>query len=141
MSIRGSLVSVLVALIVYVALTGSTDGATVRHHATMSKHKYVKKTAAITGRKCITTNLQAHYCVDISLDPKADIANITVSTDQTGWAGVGIGGNEMVGPLLFVGWYNDSGYPVVSERQALYHALPPLVENASFVILDKTPSN
>ncbi|KAJ3324675.1 hypothetical protein HDU76_013358 [Blyttiomyces sp. JEL0837] len=96
--------------------------------------------AKYTSKFC-TSNPTAHYCVDISLDPVADIANITVSTDQTGWAAVGIGGTTMVGPTLYVGWYNDSGYPVVSERMALAHSMPQLTADQSFTILPSIPSD
>ncbi|KAJ3331121.1 hypothetical protein HDU76_004030 [Blyttiomyces sp. JEL0837] len=82
------------------------------------------------------------FCAYFNFNVPSDTVTITVSTDKSGWVGLGIGGTEMVGPSIYVGWLGSDGKtPIVSQRIATQHRLPSVVTTTDYNLLSTIPSD
>ncbi|KAJ3130003.1 hypothetical protein HK100_008327 [Physocladia obscura] len=80
------------------------------------------------------------FCVASASDSTAGTATFTVQSSSDGWVGVGIGSSMGSASAMFVGWYNSSGEPVISQRSAANHVQPSVSSSQVFTQVS-TPSS
>ncbi|KAJ3290287.1 hypothetical protein HDU79_003389, partial [Rhizoclosmatium sp. JEL0117] len=79
---------------------------------------------------------RSDFCVTIT--PSGDQAIVTVTSSQSGWAGVGFGTTSMSGNApAYIGWTNSNGGATVSQRTVGGHYTPNYVGSVAAV---STPS-
>ncbi|ORY45100.1 hypothetical protein BCR33DRAFT_716441 [Rhizoclosmatium globosum] len=74
------------------------------------------------------------FCLFAYRDFAAGTVTFTVQTSYTGWVGFGIG-SSMTNSVIFVGWTNSSGSPVVSQRNGAAYVLPPVSQTQQFSLV------